>query len=127
MPKPTIASDPMYDAFIREVKKRIAQKGYTQAQVAWKIGMKPCNFNLALNKHWFFKPVYVLRLAKLLKIKLDWITGVTPPHAQQKNSVKRGVAAAINALDVVFEKGKMPFSHYEKLREAIEKISAASE
>lgn len=79
MPKPTIASDPMYDAFIREVKKRIAQKGYTQAQVAGKIGMKPCNFNLALNKHWFFKPVYVLRLAKLLKIKLDWITGVTPP------------------------------------------------
>lgn len=79
MSKPMIASDPMYDAFIREVKKRIAQKGYTQAQVAAKIGMKPCNFNLALNRHWFFRPVCVFRLAKLLKIKLDWITEVTPP------------------------------------------------
>lgn len=114
----------MYDDFIRECKKQIAEKNLTQAEVAKTIDRTQSNFNQILNGHCNMLAPWMLRLAKLLNISLDQYTGV---KVKKKPCPGSRTGTAINILDSIFERGKpMKWDQYEKLREAITNIKEGS-
>ena len=113
-------NEPMYDAFVREVKKQLAEKNITQVAAAKQIQTSQFTMNQAVNGRVDFRACYMLRLAKLLNISLDQYTGVRP---KKKTIPGSKTAYAVNILDAIFEKGKpMKFEQYEKLLDAITAI-----
>ena len=111
-------NEPMYDVFLREVVQLLAEKNITQCEMAERIRTSQFTMNQAVNRHVYFRAVYMLRLAKELNISLDQITGVTKPVPPGSRT-----GTAINILDSIFEKGKpMKWEQYEKLRDAIVNI-----
>ena len=112
--------EPMYDEFIRECKKQIAEKHLTQTEVAKTLDRGQSVFNQILNGHCNMLAPWAFRLAKLLNISLDQFTGV---KVKKKPGPGSRTGTAINILDSIFERGNpMKWDQYEKLREAITNI-----
>lgn len=122
--KPEAIQDPMYSAFLRECKRKIAVKELRQGDVGKRLGMSNQNVCLILNGRVMLRADRVFRLAKLLGISIDRILGY--PRRTVK-SVKKENQAAIETLDDVFERIKMPYESYERIYEAISAIGGTDE
>lgn len=120
MPKLETLQEPMYDLFLREVKKELAEKNITQIAAAKQIRTSQYTLNQGLNKRIAIRACYVFRLAKWLNISLDKITGV---RVKKKENPQSRTGTAIDILDRIFEKRQpVTWDQYEKLREAITNI-----
>ena len=122
--KPEAIQDPMYSAFLRECKRKIAVKELRQGDVGKRLGMSNQNVCLILNGRVMLRADRVFRLAKLLGISIDRILDFEKRTAK---SVKKEKRAAIETLDDVFERSKMPYENYERLYKAINAIGGTDD
>lgn len=114
----------MYDAFLTAARRKIAKKNLSQREVGKLIGTSDVTVCLTLNRKTILRAPYMLRMAKQLNISLDACIGL---GRARPLTVRSGCVNAIRVLDEIFEEGKMPYSQYEKLFDAIAAIGGGEE
>ena len=109
----------MVDAWLRDVKEKLAMLEHPQQMLARKARANQATISLMLNGQTTPRLVYALRISKALGIQLDRYTGMQDP---KRIDVRRATTKAIRTLDEIYENSKMSYKHYETLYKAIRDI-----